>query len=166
MTSRPARTRIAPATAATPRYRQLILALIVIGAAGLLLELVLLEHFEDPWQWAPVVTLGLSLVAAALTAARPTRGTIRFFQLVMLAALAFGAIGVFLHVDGNLEFELESAPDLAGWPLYWAALRGAVPALAPGALAQLGLLGLLYTYRHPAITPFAGTAASPHQESA
>ena len=25
------------------------------------------------------------------------------------------------------------------------------PALAPSALAQLGLLGLLYTYRHPAL---------------
>ena len=36
--------------------------------------------------------------------------------------------------------------------LVWKALRGATPALAPGALAQLGLLGLLYTYRHPALT--------------
>jgi hypothetical protein len=30
-------------------------------------------------------------------------------------------------------------------------LRGAIPALAPGAMAQLGLLGLLVSYRHPAV---------------
>ena len=39
---------------ATVAFRQLILALIAIGAAGLLLELVLIEHYEEPWQWAPV----------------------------------------------------------------------------------------------------------------
>lgn len=147
------------------RYRQLLLILIAVGAVGLLLELLLLEHFEDPWQWAPVVALGATLVASVAVAARPSRGALRIFQLVMLACVALGAIGVFLHLDGNVEWELESTPDLGGWPLYWAAVRGAVPALAPGALAQLGLLGLLFTYRHPVLAG-AGTTASPHQEPA
>lgn len=144
----------APGTdvAASPRYRQLILLLIAVGAVGLLTELLLLEHFEDPWQWAPVVSLVLTIIATAVVAIRPTAATLRAFQVVMIACVVFGAIGVVLHIKGNVEFELEGKPDLRGWRLYREALMGAVPALSPGALAQLGLLGLLYAYRHPVLT--------------
>lgn len=137
--------------AAGSRYRRLILALIGIGAAGLLAELLLLEHFEDTWQWAPVVSLGLTLLTGAAVAVRPGRATLRAFQVVMVSCVVFGAIGVVLHYTGNSEFELESDPTLSGSKLVWLAVRGAVPVLAPGALAQLGLLGLLYAYRHPAL---------------
>ena len=30
-------------------------------------------------------------------------------------------------------------------------VSGATPTLAPGAMVELGLLGLAYTYRHPAL---------------
>jgi hypothetical protein len=69
----------------------------------------------------------------------------------MLGFLLVGALGVFLHLRGNVEFALERDPSLSGVRLLWKALRGASPALAPGALAQLGLLGLLYGYKHPAV---------------
>jgi hypothetical protein len=138
---------------ATVAFRRLILALIAMGAAGLLLELVLIEHYDELWQWAPVVALGLTLAGCAALAARPGRATLRTFQGIMSACLVLGAIGVILHLKGNLEFELEGAPGLRGWPLYVEVLKGATPALAPGALAQLGLLGLLYAYRHPAGRP-------------
>lgn len=143
-------------------FRRLILALIAVGAAGLLLELLLIEHYDDLWQWLPLAALGLALITCAAVAFRPASGTLRAFQGVMLACLAFGVVGVVLHLKGNLEFELESAPGLRGWPLYREVLKGATPALAPGALAQLGLLGLLYSYRHPAA---ARTAAIPRTTS-
>ena len=130
--------------------RPFLLALRAIGAAGLLAELLLLEHYESGWQWTPLVLLGTMLVAAALVWRRPSSATVRFFQTVMWLCLAAGAVGVFLHYDGNVEFELEREA-LSGWPLFWEAIRGATPALAPGALAQLGLLGLVYSYRHPAL---------------
>ena len=59
--------------------------------------------------------------------------------------------GFVLHFKGNLEFELERDSGLAGIALVWKVLRGATPALAPGALVQLGLLGLVFTHRHPAL---------------
>jgi hypothetical protein len=65
----------------------------------------------------------------------------------MVIYLIVGALGVYFHIRGNVEFALERDPSLSGLRLLWKALRGATPALAPGALAQLGLLGLLYTYR-------------------
>ena len=150
---------------ATLPYRRLILLLVVMGAIGLLAELALIEHFEDPWQWAPLVALALTVVTATMVGVRPAPGTLRAFQVVMVACVVFGAIGVVLHLKGNLEFELEGAPDMRGWPLYREVLKGATPALAPGALAQLGLLGLLYTLRHPAGRPPAiSRVDSPTQE--
>ena len=76
---------------------------------------------------------------------------LKAFQALMVLYLLIGLLGVYLHYRGNVEFALERYPTLSGLKLMWKALRGATPALAPGALAQLGLLGLVYTYRHPAL---------------
>ena len=65
--------------------------------------------------------------------------------------VVIGLLGLFFHFKGNLQFATERDPSLSGFSLIWKALRGATPALAPGALSQLGLLGLLYGYRHPAL---------------
>jgi hypothetical protein len=130
--------------------RRLLLALVFIGAAGLEVELLLLEHFESALQWTPLVLLGVVLAAVLLVWRRPSPATVRFFQAVMALCVAAGVVGVFLHYRGNVEFELEREP-LHGLKLFWEAIRGATPALAPGAMAQLGLLGLVYSYRHPAL---------------
>jgi hypothetical protein len=44
-------------------------------------------------------------------------------------------------------------PDLAGWKLFKDSMMGATPALAPGAMLQIGLVGLAWTFRHPAFKP-------------
>jgi hypothetical protein len=131
--------------------RRLMLALVGIGAAGLEVELLLLEHYESVWQFTPLVLLGVILVAAAMVWRRPSPSTVRFFQAVMVLCIAAGLTGLVLHYRGNVEFELERDDQLHGLRLFWKAIRGATPALAPGAMAQLGLLGLVYTYRHPAL---------------
>ena len=129
--------------------RRLMLALVVLACVGLAAELLLLEHFESTLQWLPLLVLGIALVAALALMMRPSRGAIRAFQLVMLIAVATGLLGIYLHYRGNSEFELEMEPTARGLGLLWSALTGATPALAPAALAQVGLLGLLSTYRHP-----------------
>ena len=131
--------------------RRLLLGLIVLGMAGLMAELLLLEHFEDALQWVPLAALALGLLLALAVWLRPGRGTLRPFRGLMALYVAAGVLGVYLHLRGNLEFERESDASLRGLPLLWAALQGATPALAPGALAQLGLLGLVLAYRHPAL---------------
>ncbi len=69
----------------------------------------------------------------------------------MALFIVAGILGLYLHYRGNVEFALERDPSLTGARLIWKALRGATPALAPGALAQLGLMGLVFTYGHPAL---------------
>ena len=133
-----------------PSLRQLMLAVVVIGIVGLEVELALLEHADSLTQWIPHVALIVGLFTTAAVYFRPGVATLRAFQTVMLIFLVVGALGVYLHLRGNVEFALERDPSLTGVTVIWKALRGATPALAPGALAQLGLLGLLYTYKHPA----------------
>ena len=139
--------------------RRAMLALVLLGMLGLIAELVLLEHYEDPWQWTPLVLLGVGLPLALVAARRPGAGVLRAFRILMALYVLAGLVGVVLHLKGNVEFELERNPSIRGLPLAWEVLRGATPALAPGALAQLGLLGLLFAFRHPALRPPAAPTA-------
>jgi hypothetical protein len=129
----------------------MMLALVILGAAGLLIELALLEHFDSVTQWIPLALLVVVLGAGLAVALKRAPRAVRFFQVIMALCVVTGAIGVYLHYRGNVEFELERDGSLQGLRLFWEAIRGATPSLAPGALSQLGLLGLAYTYRHPAL---------------
>lgn len=128
------------------------LLIFVLGTLGLGIELLLLGHFEEWRQQVPLVLLGLGLI---LLAARLLyRGAIilRLFRWTMLTFVLGGLVGLWFHLSANMEFELEMYPTLSGLELLLKALGGALPALAPGALVQLGLIGFLYTYQHPALS--------------
>ena len=132
--------------------RRGILLIFVLGTIGLGTELLLLGHFEEWRQQVPLALLALGLI---LLAARMLyRGAIilRLFRLTMLAFVLGGMVGLWFHLSANMEFELEMYPTLSGLKLLSKALGGAMPALAPGALVQLGLVGFLYTYQHPALS--------------
>jgi hypothetical protein len=135
----------------TPSLRQLVLALVLFGILGLELELALLRHAESVSQWIPHVVLIIGLLVTIVVFLRAGPMTLRAFQAVMVIFVVAGLVGLYLHYRGNVEFAVERDPSLTGAKLLWKALRGATPALAPGALSQLGLLGLLYTYGHPAL---------------
>jgi hypothetical protein len=132
--------------------RQLVLALVFIGIVGLEIELALLRHAESFSQWIPHIVLIIGLIGTVAVAVRPRVMTLRAFQAMMWIFIGIGLLGLYFHYKGNVEFALERYPSLSGFRLVWKALRGATPALAPGALSQLGLLGLIYTYRHPTLT--------------
>lgn len=131
----------------------LILAVIVIGMLGLTAELLLMEHTESWQQWIPIVALSLGMGVTAWLRVHSSRTTVIVFTTLMALYLGAGLLGVYFHYEGNVEFVLERTPELSGLALAWEALRGATPALAPGAMAQLGLMGLVYVYAygHPSI---------------
>lgn len=137
--------------------RQILLALVLFGALGLSAELLLLEHTESVWQWVPLVVLGGCLVSGITVAIRPAYRSIRIFQASMVPSLASGLLGLYLHYQGNTEFELEMDAAARGFDLLWRSLHGATPVLAPGAMVQLGLLGLVFAYRHPVLRRGAGS---------
>jgi hypothetical protein len=126
--------------------RQILLALVFIGIVGLIIELLLLGHTESLSQWIPLAVLAAGLISTVLMAFRPADDTVRIFQVIMTVFVLTGVLGLYLHYRGNVEFALERDPSATGLRLVWKALTGATPTLAPGALAQLGLLGLACTY--------------------
>lgn len=139
----------APADESMGALRRVLGWLLALGIAGLATELLLMEHTESLLQWIPLALLALAAAALALVALRPTRATVRVMRVVMALCIAAGGLGVFLHLRGNVEFEREADGAASFGTLLARALQGATPALAPGALLQLGLLGLAFTFRHP-----------------
>ena len=132
--------------------RRILLAILVLGIVGISVELWLLAHTEDIYQLIPLILAVLAIVTAAALVMRPSKGTVRLFQAVMALFLLSGVIGMWLHVQVNMEFQLEMDPALAGLALFRKAILAKTPpALAPGAMIQLGLIGLAYTFRHPAL---------------
>ena len=138
-----------------PRGR--LLGLLVVGLAGTGAELLLLEHTENFWQWLPLLLIALSFAVLVLQCATQRAAVVRAFRGTMLLLMVGGVIGLGLHFNGNREFELEMHPGQTGMKLFWATLKGATPALAPGMLILLGCLGLVCTYQHPALVTSAQT---------
>jgi hypothetical protein len=130
--------------------RRFILALFSFGVLGTGTELIALGHFEDSWQWVPLFLLSLALAGVLLHLLAHGAMALRLLRTTALFMIIAGGIGVFLHYRGNMEFQLETNPDLSGLALFQRIIHSKVPpALAPGVMAQLGLLGLIYCYRHP-----------------
>ena len=133
-----------------PVLRRFLLLLLALGLLGSGVELLLLEHTETLIQWLPLLMIVVALVACGSMAFRPTRGKVRAFRAVMVLLIGTGTLGLIQHYQGNMEFELEMRPTMGGLELFRESMMGATPALAPGMIAHLGLLGLVLTYGHPA----------------
>lgn len=138
--------------------RRLLLLILVLGLAGTGTELLLMGHYEDGWQAVPLVLIGLALLAAGWRAARPAGAALATFRAVMVLLILSGGVGTWRHYRGNAEFELEMTPGLAGFTLFAESMTGATPALAPGAMALLGLVGLASAYR---LAPRPSESSSP-----
>ncbi len=145
----------------TSALRRFVLAVLTFGLFGVMADLVTLQHFEDSWQLVPLVLIGLALAAIGWYLLGGGAASVRLLQMLMALFLVAGVMGVILHYRGNMEFQLEIDPSLGGWDLFSKVIHAkAPPALAPGAMAQLGLLGLAYAFRHPAFGPRAAPESS------
>lgn len=111
----------------------------------------MLEHTDGWWQLTPLLLMGVALSVLVWHGAGGARASVRGIQLVMLLFILSGFTGTLLHYKGNVEFELERDPTLSGLALFWNTMSGATPALAPGTMTLLGLIGLLYASGHPAL---------------
>ncbi len=137
-------------TSTTAPLHRWLLALFAFGVVGIGTELGLLGHYEDYKQYVPLILLTLGLAGALWLAMAPSRRSLLLFRWLMVGFVVGGLTGLVLHYRTNVEFELELYPATSGWHLFWESIHGATPALAPGTMIQLGLLGMLATVRHPA----------------
>ena len=139
-------------TAASLRVvRRWLMITLVIGLIGTAAELLLLKHTDGLWQLAPIALIGLALLVVIWFGATRSGAALKTLRILMALFIASGGIGSLLHFRRNVTDEQDSRPAASGVELYGAALMGTTPSLAPGAMVQLGLIGLLFTYRHPSL---------------
>jgi DNA uptake protein ComE-like DNA-binding protein len=120
-----------------------------VSLVGTITELLLLEHVEDAWQWTPIVLMTAALLTLGWHALDRGPASLNVLRGLMVLCVVSGFLGVLLHYRGNVEFELEMYPDLSGWKLFKESMMGATPALAPGAMIQVGLVA----WHGPSATP-------------
>jgi hypothetical protein len=124
---------------------QFLLATFFVVLLGTTTELFLLEHYEDKKQLIPFGVAVLGFMVGGWYALRPGEASLRAFRLLLALFVVSGLVGVFLHYRGNVEFEIERDATLGGLPLFWESMRGATPALAPGTMVFLAMIGYAAT---------------------
>ena len=77
--------------------RRFLLAILLVGVAGISGELLLMGHYEDFYQQIPLALCALSLAALAAVLLRPGRSTVTLFRVVMACFVLSGMIGALLH---------------------------------------------------------------------
>lgn len=133
------------------RYRMFLLGLAAFMCVGTVIELWLAEHTQEAFQFVPFLLCGAALAVILVVWLKPTVGTIRALRLVMGALVLGSLLGIYQHLEGNWEIVLETKPNLATAEMFWEALRGAAPLLAPGILVLVAVLAVAATYYHPAL---------------
>ncbi len=132
-------------------FRRFLLVMAGAMCAGVVAELWLTGHYDEPLQLVPFIVCGIGLALLVAALARPQRGLLRALQALMIATAIAGGVGTLVHLRGNLELAQEVKPAQAQSQPLWMALTGHSPPLAPGALGITALIALAATYRHPAL---------------
>ena len=116
---------IPPAPTAPRPWRTLVLAILLVGLVGTLVELLLLGHYEDNWQLIPIALIGALLMALLFHALVASRRTVQAFRAVAVLVCVSAVGGVYLHYQANVEWELETTPDMHGLELFREVITGA-----------------------------------------
>ena len=148
------------ADGASSQLRRGLLWLGAFTLAGTSVELAVERHWTQPVMllaWAGVVA---GAGALALLAGRPSAGRVRAARGLGALVAALALLGIGEHIYANFDAGGLDQHYAATWDSlslatrWWLAISktvGPSPPLAPGALAQAAVCGLLATIRHPAI---------------
>jgi hypothetical protein len=132
--------------------RRGLLAVLILGVVGTGVELFLIAHYEDTLQLVPLASIAIALAVLIWHVARSDALSVRALQATMVLFLLAGSAGMWFHFRGGAEFQLEIDPAQSRWDIFAKVMRAkAPPVLASGVMMQLGLIGLVYAYRHPAL---------------
>ena len=123
--------------------KMIVLALLFM-MIGTLLELYLLDHYEDAFQLIPVLCIAFSLINLIILFLKKSKIIIKLFKLVLVLTSFSGIYGVFLHLQSNFEFEQDMKPTATNWELFSESLSGALPTLAPMSMLVLAFIGYSY----------------------
>jgi hypothetical protein len=133
------------------RLRRFLLGLSLVLFGGTVVELLLVNHWEDRVQLIPFVLCGLGSIAALLVLFHPRRTTLLGLRVCMGLVVCGSLFGVYEHLANNIAFQQEIQPNAPLTDVLVSAVAGGNPLLAPGTLAVAAVLALAATYYHPAL---------------
>ena len=132
--------------------RRLLLILLVLALLATASDLLLLEHYESSWHARAARPDRRGVGCHRLACVRRGPATVARSAVTMVLFIVAGALGIVLHYQGNLEFQLDMDAAQSSWALFTKVMHAkAPPALAPGVMAQLGFSVWLYCFRHPVL---------------
>jgi|TARA_B110000444_G_scaffold42268_1_gene38183 amino acid permease len=111
---------------------------------GTLLELYLLNHYENILQLIPVLCIAIALINSIFIYFRRSKASNNIFKIVLFLTSISGISGVFFHLQANYEFEQEIKPTANSLELFLESISGAFPVLAPLSMVVLALIGYSY----------------------
>lgn len=125
--------------------------LVVAGSifAGTVVELLFVGHDQSTIQLVPFVLCALGVVAVVAALFAPARWSFLILRGTMIAIALGSGFGIYEHLTHNFGFELEIRPNATAGDVFWDALGGASPLIAPGILALGAILAFAATYQHP-----------------
>lgn len=151
---------------ATLRRLQLILHVFAMATfAGTIAELIAARHYGETLRLVPFALTGLGLVALAIVWLRPSVAMIAGTAALMVVIGLGSLLGMYEHIQGNLELVHEVRRNPTNRQLIDAALTGRNPLLAPGALAVGALLGLTALYTRRALQNLSVVAPTDNRSS-
>ena len=134
------------------RIRSIMLLLSAGAVLVTLAELWLQDHFNGPLQLIPWLLCVMALLSLILTIARPNKRALNALRIAMSIVVVGGLVGICIHLKENIDFQSAIHPGAAAGTYLLAALKGAAPLLAPGALIFAALIALAATYGHPLLS--------------
>lgn len=127
------------------KLNQVLFTALVFGFFGCVLELYLLKHYESILQSIPLVCIGLAIACLLILRYKLNKNLLRTFNFLMISIACSGILGAFLHLRANYEFEKEMRPSASAFDVFSESFSGALPALAPGSMVILALIGYSYS---------------------
>ncbi len=131
-------------TSRTYGVKRVILLALLFIMIGSLLELYLLDHYEDTLQFIPIFFIGIGLINLFVLFFQKSKLLKSLFKWILILISLSGFYGVFLHLQANYEFEQEMKPTANFGDLFLESLSGALPTLAPLSMVVLALIGYSY----------------------
>ena len=83
------------------RLKQVLVFALLFMIVGSLLELYLLDHYEDTWQLIPILSVGTTLVTLLILFFKKTTKVVNLFKAVLILTALSGVYGVFLHLRNS-----------------------------------------------------------------
>lgn len=133
------------------RLRRFLLAIAGLLLLGTLIELALIQHWDEPLQLTPFILSAIGLAGVAWAWVKSERGPLLALRALMVPLTLGSLVGVFVHVSSNIEIYTETHANAGTLAVIAAGLGGHNPLIAPGMLALAGILAAAATYGHPAL---------------